>query len=461
MREGLDLSTMSYRGLLREWLRYWWVVLVFAIAAWLGITGAGQLLYTPQYTATATLVVSVKGDENTYTSLSTATQMADVIGEIFQSDVMQELVQNENGQAVQAFITCSQVEETNLLSLSATAESPRDAYTFLNLALQHYDEVSDYVFSNASLQILQEPSVPTAPSNRPPLAARRELLTALAAVFMAGVIACFYALRFTVKKSAAAGKQLDGTILGTIPFEKARRRRAKEALLIRLPIVSMQYAEACRRVATRIEHHVRRKGHTVILVTSVNENEGKSTVAANLALALADAYKKVLLIDGDLRKPAQYKVFDEKPQGPGPLAEVLRGDKTPREAARLNVKSGVYELFLYRAAASLESMLQPEKLQALIDAFKEEMDYIVIDCSPTAAGADAEVWMQVAQSAVMVVREDWSDVRVINDTADMIWQSGCELAGFVLNAFRDEPASRAYGYDYMHSYGKEERTRHG
>ena len=67
----------------------------------------------------------------------------------------------------------------------------------------------------------------------------------------------------------------------------------------------------------------------------------------------------------------------------------------------------------------------------------------------------------MAQSAVMVVQEDWSDVRVINDTADMIWQSGCELAGFVLNAFRDEPASRAYGYDYMHSYGKEERTRHG
>ena len=71
----------------------------------------------------------------------------------------------------------------------------------------------------------------------------------------------------------------------------------------------MPFTEAARRVETRIEYHLRKKQAQVLLVTSVLENEGKSTVAANLALALAEKHRKVLLIDGDLLKPAMHKLL--------------------------------------------------------------------------------------------------------------------------------------------------------
>ena len=60
--------------------------------------------------------------------------------------------------------------------------------------------------------------------------------------------------------------------------------------------------------------------------------------------------------------------------------------------------------------------------------------------------ADAELWMQVCDTALLVVREDWSDVRAVNDTVDLIWQSSGDFAGFVLNAFRGKTVRNQYGY---------------
>ena len=79
----------------------------------------------------------------------------------------------------------------------------------------------------------------------------------------------------------------------------------------------------------------------MLLVTSVSENEGKSTVAANLAIALAEKHRKVLLIDGDFRKPAQYKIFGRKKSKIPSLRKVLLGKASWKEAIVRNKKSGV------------------------------------------------------------------------------------------------------------------------
>lgn len=94
-------------------------------------------------------------------------------------------------------------------------------------------------------------------------------------------------------------------------------------------------------------------------------------------------------------------------------------------------------------------------MKTLAREWKQEMDYIIIDCPPTAVSTDAEVWMEAADTVLLVVREDWSDVRIVNDTVDMIWQSGCDFSGFILNAFHRDWISQSagYGYDYG-DYGK-------
>ena len=93
-------------------------------------------------------------------------------------------------------------------------------------------------------------------------------------------------------------------------------------------------------------------------------------------------------------------------------------------------------MFQFKTLKNPVALLNSQNLPALLEALRTQMDYLVIDCSPVAAAADAEIWMHHADTAVLVVRQDISDVRVINDTIDMIWKSAGDFSGFILNAFQ-------------------------
>lgn len=463
-RDRFSLDEISVRGLCTDLLRNIWMILLAAAAVWCAATAWHNLTFEPAYTSSATLVVGVKGDSNVYSSLSLASQMADVFGQVFQSEALREKIVEDVGEEIEGTINCSLIEETNLLVLRATCPEPRQAYVFIYSALDHYEEVSGQVFANAELEIVQEPDVPMAPSNTSWILKNRWLLMLAAAAGMAALIALCYILRFTVKNVRCAEVQLDGKIRGVIPYEKKdmgkrRKNNPKRALLMNLPSVSMDYAEAGRRMETKVEYHMRRHELKVLLVTSIGENEGKSTVAANLALSMAEKHRKVLLVDGDLRKPAQHKIFEVDREDRVSFDRVLTGQSDWKKAIEKS-KQGVYELFQFQEAEDPSQVLQEEALQALLGTWKREMDYIIIDCSPVAVSADAEVWMAVADTVLLVVREDWADVRSINDAVDLIRQTGTDFAGFVLNAFHKEWSSslREYRYGEYGGYNAYETT---
>lgn len=445
MREqAITLDRASLEGAGREILKNWWVVLCWMAAMLLGATGVGNLLYTPQYTASSTLVIRMMGAD-AYTSLTQTTQMTAVYSEIFQSDALRNLVSESIGEPVEGTISCTQIEETNLLVLSATSPTPRQAYLFIQAALRNYEEVAGYVFTDAALEVVQEPSVPESPSNASFLVSRRWELTLLAGLAAAGLITLIYLLRRTVKAASSASSLLDGNILGTIPFEKKqvithgeKGKKEVPALLLNSPLVSMDFAEASRRMATRLESHMRRKNCKVLLVCSVEENEGKSTVAANIALALGEHGREVLLLDGDLRKPAQFKVFDRREETGVSFSDVLEGSVPLERCLTKNGNSAVWELFQYKAVSRAGELLSRPQLHQALEELRGRMDVIVVDCPPIVAAADAEIWMHQADTVALVVRQDSSDIRVINDTVDLIWKSAGDFAGIVLNAFRRE-----------------------
>lgn len=227
-RGEIKFDEVSGRGVCKELMRYAWMILLAAATVWLGAAGIGRLSYVPQYTASATLVVSTKGGTGVYSSLAMSSQMANVFSDVFQSEALRKYIAEDIGEEVNGVITCEQIQETNLLVLQVVAETPREAYLFLHSALEHYKEVSGYVFANAGLEIVQEPSVPEEPSNQSLLWELRNIVAVLGAVLMAGVIFIFYLLRYTVKNSASAARQLDGSVRGVIPYEKRRVRKGRK-----------------------------------------------------------------------------------------------------------------------------------------------------------------------------------------------------------------------------------------
>lgn len=453
-RELLRLDEISLRGLCMELLGKLWMVLMAGISMFFLATGWHNLTYQPEYTSSSTLVVSLKGEENTYSSLTLATQMADVFSQVFSSDALRERISEDTGENIYGRISCSPVTETNLMTLSATCESPRQAYLYLISALRNYEGVAGDVFANSSLQIVQEPQVPTEPSNTSWVLAHRALLVLLAVAAMGGIIILFYLFRFTVKTPAGGERQLDGKVRGIIPFEKkGKRSGGKQSLLLASPLVTMEFAESSRRAEARVEYHLRKKQAKVLMVTSVMENEGKSTVAANLALAMAEKHRKVLLVDGDLLKPAMHKIFEEPKRGRTALSDVLAKGTDPADAFWYSGKHRIYEMFQFKGVKNTAKLLDTDRVSKALESWKSQMDYVIVDCSPMAVSTDAEVWVNVVDSVLLVVREDGADVRVVNDAVDMVWQSGKDFAGFVLNAFhrewfRSEGAGSYGGYGY-------------
>lgn len=317
-REEINLDEISIYGILRNLALNFWLVLLAAAGAWFLVTGVKEMSWTPRYTSSAVMAVNSRGTGNdAYSSLSLTSQMAGIFSEVFSSNVLKDRIAQSLGQEeVEAEISAAVVTETNLITLSVTAGDPRQAYMVLQAAIDNYDTVSDYLFSNAVLRMVQEPDIPFAPSNPLRIDRIRTLAAAGAGAAVCACIALLSVMRFTVQTRTGARRNLDGRILETLPFEKKyktlreRFSRRKKGILITSPLVGMGFAESVEKLAAQLEHHMARRGQKVLLVSSVAENEGKSSVAANLALALAERGRRVILMDADMKKPAIWRLTD-------------------------------------------------------------------------------------------------------------------------------------------------------
>ena len=175
---------------------------------------------------------------------------------------------------------------------------------------------------------------------------------------------------------------------------------------------------------------MKKRGQKVLLVTSVSANEGKSSTAANLALALAEKGRKVLLVDLDLKKPAQYKAFGGSVERKFFLEDYLEGRAEAGDILACDSKDGLYLILQEKGIAQSTTWANSDRLRELLQKYRGEMDYIILDTSPMAVAADAEY-------------------------VDNVRQSRTDLAGFVLNAFvKQGTVSGRYGKYGYYRYGK-------
>lgn len=458
MRE-FNLDEVSLFCVVRDILKNFWVLILAAVTAYLAVNGAAGLLYMPEYTASATMAVSAKGNNSSvYSSLTMANQMAEVFSEVFDSNVLREKIAEDLGQeTIKGEISSSIIEETNLIVLDVTSVNPRQAYLIIQSAIENYDTVSDYLFSNAVLKMVQEPTVPVSPSNVPNFS-RIQKLAMLGAIAGAGALIVLASLlRFTVKTRTGARRNLDGAILGVLPYERKNKtflgflRKKRRSILITSSLVSSEYLESVRKLATRLDHRMRRKGQKVIMVSSVAENEGKSSIASNVALALAEKGRRVLLVDTDLKKPAQHKIF-EKPGSKGKsLTDYLDGKASMDEVMSYQKNGKIFTIFQKTGVHNSAKYLDSGRMKQFIRDSRNLVDYLILDSSPMSLASDTELLMKLADTAVLIVRQDWTDIRAVNDAVDNIGQSGTDFSGFVLNVFQRESLFRN-GQEYRY-YG--------
>jgi capsular exopolysaccharide synthesis family protein len=191
-------------------------------------------------------------------------------------------------------------------------------------------------------------------------------------------------------------------------------------------------AEKFRVLGLKLRHMRERRKLKRIVVTGTAPQEGKSLVAANLALNQSRSkLLKTLLLDGDLRRPTLATRFGFDRSLPG-LSECLRGERQLSEVVYKLNGSGLWFLPAGRAPENPLDLMQSGRLSELLDRLGEFFDWIVIDTPPVIPVADTAFWMKLADGVLVVIREGVSEKKVIERALDSF--DGAVLLGVVVNS---------------------------
>lgn len=466
-----DLADYDILCLTKFVLRHFWMVVLFALTCIMGVYLLQTVSDKPIYTSEVTFAVTSRSSASTaVVNIAATDTVAGQFGGLLESEVVRNAAAQSMGlDGFPATVAIQVPENTNILVMSITADTPELAYKSALAIIDCHTEYSSTVFSQAVIDSINGPTIPTAPANQ---ASRNTMLklSGPAGAFAMILLLLFLAIRNdTVQTITGAKHQVDGKLLATVYHESRRMslkdklKRTKKSILISDPTCSFYYTETIHQIRVQMERAKETKQHKIFVVASCSENEGKSTVAANLALSLAQKHRKVLLLDADTRKPAQHLIFEaevEKGKEFGSLLTHGFSKEKLMAAINYNEMTKLYTLYTTSIRRKQAEAISKDTLLPLLRTLREEFSYIIIDTPPIGFFADAEVLADVADASILVIRQDMAPSMIINDAIDNLMDTNSEFLGFVFNnvrsfkAFSFKTGGYEYGYGYGYGYGK-------
>lgn len=226
--------------------------------------------------------------------------------------------------------------------------------------------------------------------------------------------------------------------LGTLEVpesEKVKEENAPATVVDRFVTIASPHAavsESLRTIRAAILLSSADNPSRVVMVTSANKGEGKTTVASNLAVTLAQASHRTLLIDGDLRQSTIHKLFNIPEDQPG-LVDYLAG-QAPIESCLL--ETSVANLDILTSGSKTPNpaeLIGSNKMRQLMESLKERYDYILIDTPPVVPVADALLLSKIADSVIVVVRSLHTEKTSAQEATRRLQRVGAKILGVVLN----------------------------
>jgi polysaccharide biosynthesis transport protein len=248
-------------------------------------------------------------------------------------------------------------------------------------------------------------------------------------------------------------------VLGALPHFGDRQDQSQAGRLVALTPRSSA-AEAFRTLRTALHFGLAGRDVKVIVVTSPSPGDGKSTVASNLAIAMAQADQRVLLIDADLRKPKQHLIYEVSPALG--LGTVLTDRRPVEEAIIANVADSLDLLPCGTLPTNPVELLNNGFFADMLNHLRERYDRIVIDSPPVMPVADARVIAALGEATLLVLRAERSTRRLAQAARNELWRVRATRLGVVVNGVPQRKRG-SYGgaYGYGGGYGEYGYTSYG
>ncbi|MBA2609557.1 MAG: polysaccharide biosynthesis tyrosine autokinase [Actinobacteria bacterium] len=440
---------MELQALVSLFRRRWWIVaLAFVIGMSAGLLRSGTT--TKIYRAEARLYVNVPNASDLRAQaegVQLTTQLLASYAKIVGSEKTTGLVANALGnrvtpRQVRARVSASTVPSTLLLEVRATDRNPRLAAVLANETALALTTVIDELGSNPSgigvkatiIDRANVPSGPIVPRPKNDLAVGAMLGLALGA----GIALAVDALDKTIRTPQIASEIFDAPYLASVPRQKRVSTQPLSAVNGRSPA-----GESYRVLRTAIRFRDATHPIKTVLITSAAAGDGKSTIAANLAIAMAQDGARVILIDADLRRTRLANMFDLK-KGPG-LSNVLLG-KVKLNDALVSWSRGLRILGIGTPGLNPSEALGSQAMVDVLNEAKSMADMVIVDAPPVLPVTDPTVLAALVDATLVVCRWGRTTLHAADATRATLDNVGANVIGVVLNA---EGGGRSANY-YRH-----------
>ena len=257
----------------------------------------------------------------------------------------------------------------------------------------------------------------------------------------------------TIKSSEDLEKKLNLPFLGFVPQEKLKKKEAEYACMLKKGNILL--AENVRNIRTMLDFTLAEDCKGSLLISSSMQGEGKSNLSSNLAVALAQTGKKVLLVDGDLRRCRLHKIFKVSPEKG--LSNIWDRDAAKADyAANVQPIADVPNLFVMTSGQrppNPADLLNTPRLADFVAWAEQNYDSVLVDCPAILPVADTMLWGKYIPRTVFIIKYGKTNVRSVKMALDRLEKAGVKVLGAVIGHYHTQGLSYSkYGYDKSYAY---------
>ena len=444
-------------------LKKWRLVIIVAIICGISLDVFRTLTYRPMYASSVT--ATLNSENNTYQELQGIPDYITTLQYVFNGQVVENYVKEQTGiEDLDMTCSISSQNNTNIITIQVVSGARRNAYYTLDHLISWYHENASRYHLTYSLDTLAQPSIASSPINSNSHRsnfAQGAIPSVIVVIVLIGLASY---MRRTIKTPKDIERYIDCRLFVKIPKERKPRlkrfwRKNKEAILISSLKTSFKYKEAIKKLRNRLESSAKKHGYKTIMITSCMENEGKSSVAANLALALAENHHSVLLIDADLRKPSVNKIFHL--QTKRCVNQYLEDSENWIAQVQYVKKDDLFVMCAKQDLDQAEDYVHGQNMAKLIEEVSAQFEYVIVDTAPIVGTNDALAMTELVDASLLVVRQNTATEYTINTVINKLVATKNNLIGCVYNGSVADltRTNRMYGYRYGYNQYRRRETR--
>ena len=472
-------KTLDVAKILSACLKYWWVILLSGIVFAGAGFAAAKITHEQTYSSQISFIASNTSSENgtqkvvdskvyskDYTSSSDVTASKDLTNTFVYVLTSNEILQNcidslhlsnmfPNTNSLKKCIEVEAIEDTQKLDLTVTTKDAKVSKDIADEIMNNYEEVLDDVMPYTSLKVLDEPQMATNPNSDNNSVIFTGVGGLIGLCLCALIILIKVSFDDTITNVEDINRYIGLDVLGIVPACGGKNKKKSNGKnkdftngLITSPTCEFSYIETFKSIRTKISNISLKKNLKSFVVTSTIANEGKTTVSVNIALALAQTGKSVLLIDGDIRQPSIDKILGIKNDPNFGLTNVLNGLAKLEDSIYYIENYNICVLLSGAEVNNPSELLSKREVKEIISAAEKEFDYVIIDSPPANLVTDSAIIGQCVDSTVLVVRQKHARIVDVKYVADDILNNGCDILGCVFNGVErgGVTMNRYYGY---------------